>query len=162
MKVSANVIYLSGVGLATEGWPEGMYDGLGIILSILLVVMVTAISDYKQSLQFRDLDREKKKIFIQVTRDGQRQKVSIYDLVVGDIVHLSIGDQVPADGIFISGYSLLIDESSLSGESEPMYICDENPFLLAGTKVQDGSVKMLVTTVGMRTEWGKLMETLNE
>ncbi|KAH9648679.1 calcium-transporting ATPase 4 plasma membrane-type [Citrus sinensis] len=151
-----------GVGLATEGWPEGMYDGLGIILSILLVVMVTAISDYKQSLQFRDLDREKKKIFIQVTRDGQRQKVSIYDLVVGDIVHLSIGDQVPADGIFISGYSLLIDESSLSGESEPMYICDENPFLLAGTKVQDGSVKMLVTTVGMRTEWGKLMETLNE
>ncbi|KAL9409118.1 hypothetical protein AB3S75_047495 [Citrus x aurantiifolia] len=151
-----------GVGLATEGWPEGMFDGLGIILSILLVVMVTAISDYKQSLQFRDLDREKKKIFIQVTRDGQRQKVSIYDLVVGDIVHLSIGDQVPADGIFISGYSLLIDESSLSGESEPMYICEENPFLLAGTKVQDGSVKMLVTTVGMRTEWGKLMETLNE
>ncbi|XP_006421285.2 putative calcium-transporting ATPase 11, plasma membrane-type [Citrus clementina] len=151
-----------GVGLATEGWPEGMYDGLGIIVSILLVVMVTAISDYKQSLQFRDLDREKKKIFIQVTRDGQRQKVSIYDLVVGDIVHLSIGDQVAADGIFISGYSLLIDESSLSGESEPMYICEENPFLLAGTKVQDGSGKMLVTTVGMRTEWGKLMETLNE
>lgn len=151
-----------GVGLATEGWPGGMYDGLGIILSIFLVVIVTAISDYKQSLQFRDLDREKKKIFIQVTRDGQRQKVFIHDLVVGDIVHLSIGDQVPADGIFISGHSLLIDESSLSGESEPMYIYEENPFLLAGTKVQDGSGKMLVTTVGMRTEWGKLMETLNE
>ncbi|KAH9679418.1 calcium-transporting ATPase 4 plasma membrane-type [Citrus sinensis] len=143
-----------GVGLAREGWPEGIYDGLGIILSKFLVVMVTAISDYKQSLQFRDLDREKKKIFIQVTRDGQRQKVSIYDLVVGDIVHLSIGDQVAADGIFISGHSLLIDESSLSGESEPMYIYVE--------KFKDGSGKMLVTTVGMRTEWGKLMETLNE
>lgn len=151
-----------GVGLATEGWPEGLYDGLGIILSIFLVVMVTAISDYKQSLQFRDLDREKKKIFIQVTRDGRRQKVSIYDMVVGDIVHLSIGDQVPADGIFISGHSLLIDESSLSGESEPVNIYEEKPFLLAGTKVQDGSGKMLVTAVGMRTEWGKLMETLNE
>ncbi|KAK9181161.1 hypothetical protein WN944_024298 [Citrus x changshan-huyou] len=143
-----------GVGLAREGWPEGIYDGLGIILSKFLVVMVTAISDYKQSLQFRDLDREKKKIFIQVTRDGQRQKVCIYDLVVGDIVHLSIGDQVAADGIFISGHSLLIDESSLSGESEPMYIYVE--------KFKDGSGKMLVTTVGMRTEWGKLMETLNE
>ncbi|KDO42352.1 hypothetical protein CISIN_1g044020mg, partial [Citrus sinensis] len=124
--------------------------------------MVTAISDYKQSLQFRDLDREKKKIFIQVTRDGQRQKVCTYDLVVGDIVHLSIGDQVPAYGIFISGHSLLIDESSLSGQSEPRYMYEENPFLLAGTKVQGGSGKMLVTTVGMRTEWGKLMETLNE
>lgn len=151
-----------GVGLATEGWPKGMYDGVGILLSIFLVVIVTAVSDYKQSLQFKDLDKEKKKIFIQVTRDGYRQKVSIYDLVVGDIVHLSIGDQVPADGLYISGYSLLIDESSLSGESEPVYISQEKPFLLAGTKVQDGSAKMLVTSVGMRTEWGRLMETLSQ
>ncbi|XP_042501331.1 putative calcium-transporting ATPase 11, plasma membrane-type [Macadamia integrifolia] len=151
-----------GVGIATEGWPNGMYDGLGIILSIFLVVMVTAISDYKQSLQFRDLDKEKKKIFVQVTRDGFRQKVSIYDLVVGDIVHLSIGDQVPADGIFISGYSVEIDESSLSGESETVHTNPDQPFLLSGTKVQDGSGKMLVTSVGMRTEWGKLMESLSE
>ncbi|KAK2651900.1 hypothetical protein Ddye_011756 [Dipteronia dyeriana] len=151
-----------GVGLPTEGWPAGMYDGLGILLSIILVVMVTAISDYKQSMQFIDLDREKKKISIQVTRDEKRQKVSIYDLVVGDVVHLYIGDQVPADGIFISNHSLVIDESCLSGESEPVNIYDEKPFLLSGTKVQDGSGTMLVTTVGMRTEWGKLMETLNE
>ncbi|CAL9088040.1 probable calcium-transporting ATPase 8, plasma membrane-type isoform X2 [Musa acuminata AAA Group] len=148
------------VGLATEGWPKGMYDGLGIILSIFLVVVVTSVSDYKQSLQFRDLDKEKEKIFIQVTRDGYRQKVSIYDLVVGDIVHLSIGDRVPADGLYVSGYALLIDSSSLSGESEPVYVSQEKPFLLAGTKVQDGSARMLVTSVGMRTEWGKLMETL--
>lgn len=151
-----------GVGIATEGWPKGMYDGLGIIFSIFLVVMVTAISDYKQSLQFKELDKEKKDIKIQVTRDGRRQKVSIYDLVVGDIVHLSIGDQVAADGLFISGHSLQIDESSLSGESEPVDINQERPFILAGTKVQDGSGKMLITSVGMRTEWGRLMDTLSE
>ncbi|KAK1293390.1 putative calcium-transporting ATPase 4, plasma membrane-type [Acorus calamus] len=151
-----------GVGIGTEGWPKGMYDGLGILLSIFLVVTVTAVSDYRQSLQFKDLDREKKKIFIQVTRDGTRQKVSIYDLVVGDVVHLSIGDQVPADGLFVSGYVLVIDESSLSGESEPVNVNEEKPFLLAGTKVQDGSGKMLVTSVGMRTEWGRLMETLSQ
>uniref|UniRef100_A0A2P2M5Q6 Calcium-transporting ATPase n=1 Tax=Rhizophora mucronata TaxID=61149 RepID=A0A2P2M5Q6_RHIMU len=151
-----------GVGIPTEGWPKGLYDGLGIILSIFLVVMVTAISDYKQSLQFMDLDREKKKIFIQVTRDGRKQEVSVYDLVVGDVVQLSLGDIVPADGIYLSGYSLVIDESSLSGESEPVNVNEEKPFLLSGTKVQDGSAKMLVTAVGMRTEWGKLMETLND
>ncbi|KAL3034129.1 hypothetical protein AAZX31_02G175600 [Glycine max] len=150
------------IGLPTEGWPKGVYDGLGIILSIFLVVIVTAISDYQQSLQFRDLDKEKKKIFVQVTRDRKRQKISIYDLVVGDIVHLSTGDQVPADGIYISGYSLIIDESSLTGESEPVNIDGKKPFLLSGTKVQDGQGKMIVTTVGMRTEWGKLMETLSE
>ena len=151
-----------GVGIATEGWPKGTYDGVGIILSVFLVVIVTAVSDYKQSLQFRDLDKEKKKISVQVTRDGKRQKISIYDIVVGDIVHLSTGDQVPADGLYISGYFLLIDESSLSGESEPVNVNEERPFLLSGTKVQDGQGRMLVTTVGMRTEWGKLMETLNE
>ncbi|KAH6828721.1 autoinhibited Ca2+-ATPase 11 [Perilla frutescens var. hirtella] len=151
-----------GVGLATEGWPKGTYDGLGIIVSILLVIFVTAVSDYRQSLQFKELDKEKKKIFIQVIRDGIRQKISIYDLVVGDMVHLSIGDQVPADGIFVSGYNLLIDQSSLTGESVPINIYEKRPFLLAGTKVQDGTGKMLVTTVGMRTEWGKLMETLSE
>ncbi|CDP13843.1 unnamed protein product [Coffea canephora] len=151
-----------GVGIATEGWPGGMYDGLGIILCIFLVVLVTAVSDYKQSLQFKDLDREKKNVIVQVTRNGSRQKVSIHDLVVGDIVHLSIGDLVPADGMFLSGYSLSVDESSLSGESEPVDIGKENPFLLSGTKVQDGSGKMLVTSVGMMTEWGRLMDTLNE
>ncbi|CAA0814361.1 Calcium-transporting ATPase 2- plasma membrane-type [Striga hermonthica] len=150
------------VGLATEGWPSGAHDGLGIAASILLVVFVTATSDYRQSLQFRDLDREKKKVSVQVTRDGYRQKLSIYDLFPGDIVHLSIGDQVPADGLFLSGFSVLIDESSLTGESEPVVVNDESPFLLSGTKVQNGACKMVVTTVGMRTQWGKLMATLSE
>ncbi|CAJ1934177.1 unnamed protein product [Sphenostylis stenocarpa] len=151
-----------GVGILTEGWPKGMYDGVGIILSILLVVFVTSISDYKQSLQFKDLDKEKKNVSIQVTRDGRRQKVSIHDLVVGDIVHLSIGDIVPADGLWISGFGLLIDESSLSGESEAVNIDGRKPFLLSGTTVQDGYAKMLITSVGVRTEWGRLMDTLNE
>nr|POF25617.1 calcium-transporting atpase 2, plasma membrane-type [Quercus suber] len=150
------------VGIVTEGWPKGAHDGLGIVASILLVVFVTATSDYRQSLQFKDLDKEKKKIAIQVTRNGYRQKMSIYDLLPGDIVHLAIGDQVPADGLFVSGFSVLIDESSLTGESEPVMVTADNPFLLSGTKVQDGSCKMMVTTVGMRTQWGKLMATLSE
>ncbi|KAG8654819.1 calcium-transporting ATPase 1 [Manihot esculenta] len=150
------------VGIIMEGWPKGAHDGLGIVASILLVVFVTATSDYKQSLQFKELDKEKKKISVHVTRNGLRQKISIYDLLPGDIVHLSIGDQVPADGLFVSGFSLLINESSLTGESEPVPVNATNPFLLSGTKVQDGSCKMLVTTVGMRTQWGKLMATLSE
>ncbi|KAJ8638305.1 hypothetical protein MRB53_012572 [Persea americana] len=150
------------VGIATEGWPKGAHDGLGIISGILLVVFVTAMSNYRQSLQFKDLDKEKNKITVQVTRNACRQKISIYELLPGDIVHLTIGDQVPTDGLFISGFSVLIDESSLTGECEPITVNEENPFLLSGTKVQDGSCKMLVTTVGMRTQWGKLMATCIE
>ncbi|KAJ7534406.1 hypothetical protein O6H91_13G093000 [Diphasiastrum complanatum] len=150
------------IGIPTEGLEKGWYDGAGIGFSIILVVLVTAVSDYQQSLQFQALDKEKKKIFVQVTRNSRRQKVSIFDLVVGDIVHLAIGDQVPADGLFITGYSLVIDESSMTGESEPQKVNHENPFLLSGTKVQDGSALMLVTGVGMNTEWGHLMAVLGE
>ncbi|XP_062180012.1 probable calcium-transporting ATPase 6, plasma membrane-type [Phragmites australis] len=150
------------VGLAAEGWPKGIYDGLGIILSILLVVLVTASSDYKQSRKFMELDREKQKIYVLVTRDRKTKEVLIHDLVVGDILHLSIGDVVPADGLFISGYCLVVDESSLSGESEPVHVSEEKPFLHAGSKVVDGTAKMLVTAVGMRTEWGRIMDNLNE
>ncbi|KAG6552449.1 hypothetical protein Mapa_006010 [Marchantia paleacea] len=151
------------VGIPTEGLQEGWYDGAGIGFSIILVVLVTAASDYQQSLQFRDLDAEKKKIFIQVTRSGCRKEVSIYDLVVGDIVYLSIGNQVPADGVLIKGYELTIDESSMTGESLPRHKSDDgDPFLLSGTKVQDGCGLMIVTAVGMNTEWGHLMSTLSE
>ncbi|EMS61094.1 Calcium-transporting ATPase 2, plasma membrane-type [Triticum urartu] len=150
------------VGIATEGWPNGSHDGIGIFASIILVVSVTATSDYQQSLQFRDLDKEKRKILVQVTRDGFRQRILIDDLLPGDVVHLAVGDQVPADGVFVSGFSLLLDESSLTGESEPVDVNEDKPFLSSGTKVLDGSGQMLVTSVGMRTQWGKLMAALTE
>nr|GEU30960.1 calcium-transporting ATPase 2, plasma membrane-type-like [Tanacetum cinerariifolium] len=94
------------VGIATEGWSKGAHDGLGIATSKLLVVFVTTRSYYRQSLQFKGLDKEKKKISIQVTRNAFRQKLSMYELLVGDIVHLAIGDQVPTDGLFILGFAL--------------------------------------------------------
>uniref|UniRef100_A0A803MJG1 Uncharacterized protein n=1 Tax=Chenopodium quinoa TaxID=63459 RepID=A0A803MJG1_CHEQI len=68
--------------------------------------------------------------------------------------------QVPTDGLLISGYSLSIDESSSSYESEQIQVSRKKPFLLSGINIQDGSAKMLVTAVGMRTEWGSLMTTL--
>lgn len=150
------------VGIPTEGLSQGWYDGVGILVSIVLVVFITATSDYRQSLQFQLLEDEKKKIDVEVVRGGIRMKISIFDLVVGDVVYLSTGDQVPADGLFVSGYSLTIDQSSLTGESEPVLPSHEKPFLLAGTMVHNGSGKMLVTAVGMRTEWGKLMSKLSE
>ncbi|MFS7888460.1 putative P-type ATPase, HAD-like superfamily [Helianthus anomalus] len=118
--------------------------------------------DYFQSLQYGGLDKERKKISIQVTRNTYRQKLPMYDLLPGDIVHLGTGDQVPADGLFLSGLAVSVDQSSLTGESEPVKVNSENPYLLTGSMIQDGSCKMLVTAVGMRTQWGKLMADLTE
>ncbi|CAM6129429.1 unnamed protein product [Calypogeia fissa] len=150
------------VGLTTEDPKTGWYDGAGIGFAVILVVMVASISDWKQSLQFTELSAEKRKIQINVTRSGRRIKLLIYDLIVGDIVHLNIGDQIPGDGLLVKGHSLIIDESSMTGESEPMPKDDERPFLLSGCKVLDGFGTMMVTAVGMNTEWGRVMATLSE
>lgn len=151
-----------GTGIWTEGIKKGWYEGTSIAFAVLLVIVVTAVSDYKQGLQFRNLNKEKENIQIAVVRGCQRQTVSIFDLVVGDIVPLSIGGQVPGDGIFVDGHSLSIDESAMTGESEPAKKDKSRPFLLSGCKVQDGQGTMLITGVGANTEWGQTMASISE
>ncbi|XP_066329647.1 calcium-transporting ATPase 5, plasma membrane-type-like isoform X7 [Miscanthus floridulus] len=150
------------LGIATEGIKEGWYDGTSIAFAVFLVIVVTAVSDYKQSLQFQHLNEEKQNIQVEVIRGGRWIQVSIFDIVVGDIVALKIGDQVPADGVVISGHSLAIDESSMTGESKIVMKDQKSPFLMAGCKVADGFGTMLVTAVGLNTEWGLLMASISE
>ncbi|KAF7089111.1 hypothetical protein CFC21_092149 [Triticum aestivum] len=150
------------LGIATEGIKEGWYDGASIAFAVFLVILVTAVSDYKQSLQFQHLNEEKQNIQVEVIRGGRRIQVSIFDIVVGDVVALKIGDQVPADGILISGHSLAIDESSMTGESKIVLKDQNSPFLMGGCKVADGYGTMLVTAVGLNTEWGLLMASISE
>ncbi|KAG1364143.1 Calcium-transporting ATPase 5, plasma membrane-type [Cocos nucifera] len=150
------------LGIKTEGIKEGWYDGASIAFAVILVIVVTAISDYKQSLQFQSLNEEKQNIHLEVLRGGRIIEISIYDIVVGDVVPLKIGDQVPADGILIIGYSLAIDESSMTGESKIVHKDQKAPFLMSGCKVADGYGSMLVTAVGIHTEWGLLMASISE
>ncbi|XP_030953229.1 calcium-transporting ATPase 8, plasma membrane-type-like isoform X3 [Quercus lobata] len=150
------------LGIKSEGIKEGWYDGGSIAFAVILVIVVTAISDYKQSLQFQSLNEEKRNIHMEVIRGGRRVEISIYDIVVGDVLPLNIGDQVPADGVLISGHSLAIDESSMTGESKIVHKDSRDPFLMSGCKVADGSGTMLVTSVGINTEWGMLMASISE
>lgn len=146
----------------SEGPSQGWYDGTAILFAVFLVIVTTAGSDYKQSLQFRDLNDEKENIKLSVIRGGERKQVSIWDLVVGDVIPLSIGGQVPADGVLIEGHALTIDESTMTGESDPVKKDSKRPFLLSGCKVQDGQGIMLVTGVGINTEWGQVMASVSE
>ncbi|XP_061951139.1 calcium-transporting ATPase 8, plasma membrane-type-like isoform X1 [Populus nigra] len=151
-----------GLGMKTDGIKKGWYDGASIAFAVIVGVVVTAINDYRQYLQFRILIEEKRNIHLEVIRDGRRPKVSIFDVVVGDVVPLKIGDQIPADGILIPGCSLDIDESSMTGESKIVHKNSREPFLMSGCKVVDGSGTMLVLSVGVNTEWGLLMASTSE
>ncbi|KAG4966919.1 hypothetical protein JHK87_032570 [Glycine soja] len=103
--------------------------------------------------QFRKLSAKSNHIGVEVVRGGRRQSMSTFDVVVGDIVCLKIGDQVSADGVFLEGHSLKANESSMKGESEHVH---------TGTKVTDGFARMLVTSVGMNTAWGAMMGSMTK
>ncbi|CAL5395390.1 unnamed protein product [Camellia sinensis] len=151
-----------GFGIKENGLKEGWYDGGSIFFAVFLVIAVSAGSNFKQSRQFLKLSKVSNNIQVDVVRNGRRQQVSIFEIVVGDVVCLKIGDQVPADGLFIDGYSLQVDESSMTGESEHVEVnLNGNPFLFSGTKVVDGFGRMLVTSLGMSTTWGEMMSTIS-
>ncbi|CAA2987917.1 calcium-transporting ATPase 10, plasma membrane-type [Olea europaea subsp. europaea] len=150
------------LGIKTEGIKEGWYDGGSIAMAVLIVILFTAVSDYRQSLQFQNLNEEKQNIHMEVIRGGRRVNISIFDIAIGDVVPLKIGDQVPADGIVVSSHSLSIDESSMTGESKIVHKDSKAPFLMSGCKVADGYGTMLVTGVGINTEWGLLMSSISE
>lgn len=151
-----------GFGIKEHGVQEGWYEGGSILVAIFLVIAVSALSNFRQEGQFDKLSKIGSNIQIDVVRDGRRQQISIFDIVVGDVVSLKIGDQIPADGLFLNGYSLQIDESSMTGESDHVEVeSTKNPFLYSGSKVVDGYGAMLVTSVGMDTAWGEMMSSIS-
>ncbi|PIN02933.1 Calcium transporting ATPase [Handroanthus impetiginosus] len=151
-----------GFGMKEDGPREGWYDGGSIFVAVFLVISVSAISNFRQNRQFVKLSKVSNNIPVEVVRNGRRQQISIFEIVVGDVVCLKIGDQVPADGLFIDGHSLQVDESSMTGESDHVEVDQsKNPFLFSGTKVADGYAKMLVTSVGMNTFWGAMMSSIS-
>ncbi|KAJ8632820.1 hypothetical protein MRB53_026156 [Persea americana] len=149
-------------GIKEHGLKDGWYDGGSIYIAVFLVVGVSAVSNFRQSKQFLKLSNQNSNINVDVVRSGRRQQVSIFDVVVGDVVCLKIGDQIPADGLFLSGHSLQVDESSMTGESDHVHV-DGNryPFLISGAKVVDGYATMIVTSVGMKTMWGEMMSSIS-
>ncbi|XP_050240739.1 putative calcium-transporting ATPase 13, plasma membrane-type [Quercus robur] len=148
-------------GIKENGIKEGWYDGGSIFVAIFLVIAVSTISNFRQNRQFDKLSKVSNNIQIEVVRAGRRQQISIFEIVVGDVICLKIGDQVPADGLFLDGHSLQVDESSMTGESDHVEVNCSHPFLFSGTKVVDGYAKMLVTSVGMNTIWGEMMSSIS-
>ncbi|KAE8767620.1 putative calcium-transporting ATPase 13, plasma membrane-type [Hordeum vulgare] len=133
--------------------------GVGIFLAVLLVSAVTAVIGHTQAKWDDKLAAESANIDVTVVRAARRQEVSILDIVVGDVVILKAGDAVPADGVFLTGHGLRVDESSITCEPQPIEIDDKKyPFLASGVKVIAGYGRMVVTAVGTDTSWGELMK----
>lgn len=145
-------------GEAEAGWIEGA----AILLSVICVVLVTAFNDWSKEKQFRGLQsRIEQEQKFTVIRAGQLVQIPVAEIVVGDIAQIKYGDLLPADGLFIQGNDLKIDESSLTGESDQVRkSVDKDPMLLSGTHVMEGSGRMVVTAVGVNSQTGIIFTLL--
>lgn len=152
----------------------GLYDGhfiegVGILVAILLSTGLSFLNEYRAAREFDILNRVSDSEEIPVIRDGRHQTVPKSDLVVGDIVLTEQGAEIPADARVIEAVSLRVNESGLTGESNPVakhatgaslpghetdlaYPAD---MVLRSSTVADGHGILEVTTVGDHTEIGK-------
>ncbi|XP_013148835.1 PREDICTED: plasma membrane calcium-transporting ATPase 2 isoform X3 [Papilio polytes] len=144
---------------------EGHYqwiEGLAILISVIVVVIVTAFNDYTKERQFRGLQsRIEGEHKFAVIRGSEVKQVPISEIVVGDICQIKYGDLLPADGVLLQSNDLKIDESSLTGESDHVKKGESfDPMVLSGTHVMEGSGKMLVTAVGVNSQAGIILTLL--
>ncbi|EGZ10538.1 hypothetical protein PHYSODRAFT_520956 [Phytophthora sojae] len=153
-----SIVLSSTVGDHKEtGWVEGAC----IILAVVVVALVTAVNDYQKEQQFRSLNAVKEDEKIKVIRNGAPTEVRKWNLLVGDIVRVDLGDIIPADGMVFDEKELKMDESAMTGESDLLTKNRENPFLLSGTKVMEGLGKMLVICVGENSQAGVIKSLIN-
>lgn len=141
--------------------PEtGWIESVAIVVSVAIIVNVSAATDYAKERTFRELsaqlDASNKKL---VTRKGQLIEVEDHDLVVGDVLNFNAHNlaSIPCDGILISGAGVKMDESSLTGEPDPQVkTVDGAPWIVSGTSAVAGSGKLLVVAVGANSVSGKI------
>ncbi len=144
------------------------YETVGILIAIFLASFISSLSEYGSEQAFNRLQEESAKIKCRVYRNNSLTEIIISDIVVGDVVALSSGDKIPADGLIIDG-SLSIDESALNGETKEAkkekvigsHISEQNK-VYRGSVVYAGEALMQVATVGDKTIYGAISKELQE
>ena len=139
-------------------------ETIGIGVAVFLATLISTLSEYGSARAFERLEQDAGGILCRVRRDGRVQEIPIREVVVGDIVLLSAGDAIPADGRLLLG-ALSADQSAMTGESREVrkYITqtdkmspDSPVALFRGCTVTEGCGEMLVTAVGDKTFLGEI------
>jgi Ca2+-transporting ATPase len=141
----------------------GYVEGMAILAACLIVSVVTAINDYQKESQFRELSAANDDVDVVVVRSGKFQSISVDDIVVGDLVCLEAGDNIPCDGVLVRYDGLEVDESALTGEPEDIDKDAEiDPFLLSGCTAIAGSGRFVAIAVGKQSQWGVIQSHLEK
>ena len=145
---------------------EAFIEPVGIFFAIMLASTIGFFFEAKAAKAFEVLNQVNDDIPVTVIRNGHVTETTRADIVVGDIVMLGTGDEIPADGILLESVSLQVNESTLTGEPVISKTTKEEDFdheatypsnhAMRGTTVVDGHGMMQVRAVGDATEYGKV------
>lgn len=143
-------------------------EPIGIFFAIMLASCVGFVFEMKANKAFDILNTVNDDIMVKVIRNGSIHEVPRKDVVVGDIVVLGTGDEIPADGTLLEAVSLQVNESTLTGEPLISKTTNESDFdkdatypsnvVMRGTTVVDGHAVMKVDKVGDATGYGQVYE----
>lgn len=147
-------------------------ETIGIIAAILLATGIGFFFEYDANKKFDLLNAVNEETLVKVVRNGRVQEIPRKDVVVGDIIVLETGEEIPADGELLEAISLQVNESNLTGEPVINKTTVEADFdeeatyasnrVLRGTTVVDGHGTMRVLSVGDDTEIGKVARQSTE
>jgi Ca2+-transporting ATPase len=165
--VSALALFGTGLGLG-----HVLVEGMAVMIAVILATGVAFLSEYRSDREFEVLNQQKDSIDVKALRDGHIHSIPIEDVVVGDIVVLEMGDEIPADGRIFRASELLVDQSLMTGESEavrklarPADDAADGPeqpgCVYRGTQIVDGAGQMVVTDVGDATYLGQIARRLS-
>ena len=141
-------------------------DGAIMLVFVIGVISIDVIQEWKTDKTLKAL-KDLSAPHIKVIRDGKEKLIASSDLVPGDIMIISEGVKIPADGEILKASDLCVDESSLTGEAEGVWkisVEEAEPsndywrldYCYAGTLVTQGSAYVLVDKIGAETEYGKI------
>jgi Ca2+-transporting ATPase len=172
------LLFVSALSLLVVGlildWAhaEKLVEGVAVMVAVVLATGVAFLSEYKSDREFEVLNAQKEALRVKLLRGGAFHTVGLEQVVVGDLVELETGDEIPADGRLLRATDLYIDQSLMTGESQPALkrpqpvenAADgpEQPdCLYRGTQVVDGVGRMIVTDVGDATYLGQIARRLS-
>lgn len=163
-------------------------DGFGIFVAVLVCSMVAAVNDFQKEKQFQKLNSvAESRRQLTVIRNNHIKSIHFSDLVVGDLVQIQEGMEIPADGFVIEASDVTTDESAMTGETDPVkkdsldkcirkrnIVIEEgsrnisnphtipSPILLSGTKILSGVGYFLIIVVGDESCVGKIESLLRD
>jgi Ca2+-transporting ATPase len=149
-------------GSSHRGEITNYIDTISIFVAVFLVAIVQTQTNYAQQQAFTEINKLKNEFKVNVIRQGEEMQVFSTEVLVGDILSLKDGNRVAADGFYISGHSLKVNNSQETGESCAVAVSETFPFVLSGGAVESGDGHILVAAVGPNSQSGSHMADIQE